>query len=226
MRFFLHADCGLSIHESCVDDVKSECKPDLTTTPPFSTDLTTLVKASYAVANGSCGLPYVLEKCINEVETRGLSTEGIYRVSGAVDEIESLKTLFEKDRINTDLSICSDIHSITGLIKLFLRQLPEPLITEEVFEEFFREEAGEMNLETVQNLILCLPPAHRLTLKHLLEHLQNVTMEKASNKMNAFNLSSVLMPSIVGPTNMSFNHLESCTKLLYVMITKFKNLNF
>ncbi|CAL8142146.1 unnamed protein product [Orchesella dallaii] len=89
-------DCCLSIHESCLDNVKSDCKPDLSTTPPFATDLTTLVKGSYAAATSSYSLPYVLEKCINEVEKRGLSTEGIYRVSGAVEEIEGLKTLFEK----------------------------------------------------------------------------------------------------------------------------------
>lgn len=75
-----------------------------------------------------------------------------------------------------------------------------------------------MKIDAVQTLVHCLPPAHRLTLQFFLAHLQRVTMEKAVNKMNAFNLSSVLMPSILCPENM-FVTLESGTKLLHFMIT-------
>lgn len=64
---------------------------------PFSTDLTSLVKGSLVNGrNESHAPPYILQTCINEVEARGLTTEGIYRICGSVEEIEKLKNLFEK----------------------------------------------------------------------------------------------------------------------------------
>lgn len=94
----LDADCGLLVHESCIDIVKNECKPDLRTIPPFSTDLTTIVKGSGSSV-ASYGVPYILEMCVKEVEARGIGTEGIYRVPGSVDEVENLKNQFERGKI-------------------------------------------------------------------------------------------------------------------------------
>ena len=86
------ADCGLSIHTSCVEKTFNECEPRIEFLKEiFGTDLTTLVKAA-----GGGKPPFVLEKCITEIEKRGIYTEGIYRVSGSRELIERLKSLLEQ----------------------------------------------------------------------------------------------------------------------------------
>lgn len=111
--FFL--DCCHSVHESCIDKVTSECLPDLSSLSPFSTDLTTLVKGSRQNSTShSYGPPYLLEKCINELEARGLMAEGIYRICGCVEDIEKLKSTFEQGTLFND---CTRACTITHIIK-------------------------------------------------------------------------------------------------------------
>ena len=105
----------------------------------FGVDLTTLVKASNTVR------PFVVDLCIGEVERRGLRVEGIYRACGSNEEIELLKNRFETDWQNTEshLKNIEDIHVITGLLKLYLRLLPIPLITFDSYPRFI--ESASMN---------------------------------------------------------------------------------
>lgn len=76
-------------------------------------------------------LPFVVTKCVTEVEARGLMTEGIYRLSGFADEVDAIKMAFDKDGERADLSQekYPNINVITGALKLYLRLLPIPLIT-------------------------------------------------------------------------------------------------
>ncbi len=120
----------------------------------FGVDLTTFVKASNNVR------PFVVDLCVKEIERRGndciqfnwhiiylfekmiqflgLDAEGLYRVSGFADDIEALKARFESDWEQTELYIKSfeDIHVITGVLKLYFRSLPIPLITFDAYPSF------------------------------------------------------------------------------------------
>jgi hypothetical protein len=64
--------------------------------------------------------------------------EGIYRVSGFADDVQSLKSKFESewDQMERILSQCEDIHVITGVLKLYFRLLPIPLITYDAYPHF------------------------------------------------------------------------------------------
>jgi hypothetical protein len=88
----------------------------------FAVDLTTLVMAH------SVDVPQVVCKCVAEVERRGLRLEGIYRIPGYHDEIESLRLAFDT-KGDADLSAVEDINSVAGLLKLYFRLLPIPLVT-------------------------------------------------------------------------------------------------
>lgn len=96
----------------------------------FGIDLTTFCKASDSIR------PFIVEQCIAEVERRGLRTEGIYRACGSSDEIEALKNRFESSWDQTELDQIDDIHVITGLLKLYLRLLPIPLINFDSYSHF------------------------------------------------------------------------------------------
>lgn len=78
-------------------------------------------------------VPPVLSQCILEIEQRGLHVEGIYRVSGSYDQMERLRRQFDFSP-NVDLSQVEDIHTVAGLLKLYLRLLPQQLVPFSVFK--------------------------------------------------------------------------------------------
>nr|CAD7397187.1 unnamed protein product [Timema cristinae] len=119
-------DCGFSAHNKCSEKVPCDCCPDLKQLRGvFGIDLTTLVKAHRTTR------PFVVDKCIGEIERRGLEAEGLYRVSGFAEEIENLKMALDRDGEDTDMSpeVYDNINVIAGTLKLYLRLLPIPLIT-------------------------------------------------------------------------------------------------
>ncbi|XP_034740981.1 N-chimaerin isoform X2 [Etheostoma cragini] len=86
------ADCGLNVHKQCSSLVPNDCKPDLRhIRKVYSCDLTTLVKAH------NTARPMVVDMCIREIESRGLKSEGLYRISGFSDSLEEVKMAFDKE---------------------------------------------------------------------------------------------------------------------------------
>ena len=87
-------DCGFTAHKKCSEKIPADCCPDLKLLRGvFGVDLTTLTKAHGA------RLPFIVDMCIQEVERRGLYSEGIYRVSGLRDEVEALRMAFDKGNL-------------------------------------------------------------------------------------------------------------------------------
>ncbi|EPY88501.1 N-chimaerin isoform 1 [Camelus ferus] len=134
------ADCGLNVHKQCSKMVPNDCKPDLKHVKKvYSCDLTTLVKAHIAKR------PMVVDMCIREIESRGLNSEGLYRVSGFSDLIEDVKMAFDRDGEKADISVnmYEDINIITGALKLYFRDLPIPLITYDAYPKFIESASLE-----------------------------------------------------------------------------------
>ncbi|CAO2597026.1 Chn1 [Lemmus lemmus] len=105
------ADCGLNVHKQCSKMVPNDCKPDLKHVKKvYSCDLTTLVKAH------TTKRPMVVDMCIREIESRGLNSEGLYRVSGFSDLIEDVKMAFDREVMDPDEQL-ETLHEA-------LRQLP------------------------------------------------------------------------------------------------------
>ncbi|KAM5157319.1 beta-chimaerin isoform 2-T2 [Mantella aurantiaca] len=91
------SDCGLNVHKQCSKYVPSDCQPDLKRIKKvYSCDLTTLVKAH------NTPRPMVVDMCIQEIEERGLQSEGLYRVSGFTEHIEDVKMAFDREVSNPD----------------------------------------------------------------------------------------------------------------------------
>uniref|UniRef100_A0A8B9L0Y6 Chimerin 2 n=1 Tax=Astyanax mexicanus TaxID=7994 RepID=A0A8B9L0Y6_ASTMX len=191
--------CGLNVHKQCSKLVPSDCQPDLRRIKKvFSCDLTTLVKAH------NTPRPMVVDMCIREIEDRGLKSEGLYRVSGFTEHIEDVRLSFDRDGDKADISASaySDINTITGALKLYLRDLPIPVITYDVYSKFIQ--AAKINdpdarLEAVHDGLLQLPPAHYETLRYLMSHLKKVTMYEKDNLMSAENLGIVFGPTLMQP---------------------------
>uniref|UniRef100_W5MGK9 Chimaerin n=1 Tax=Lepisosteus oculatus TaxID=7918 RepID=W5MGK9_LEPOC len=193
------SDCGLNVHKQCSKYVPNDCQPDLKRIKKvYSCDLTTLVKAH------NTQRPMVVDMCIQEIEKRGLKSEGLYRVSGFTEHIEDVKIAFDRDGDKADIcaNTYSDINIITGALKLYFRDLPIPVITYDVYSKFIEAAKiihSEARLEAIHDALLMLPPAHYETLRYLMTHLKRVTLYEKDNFMNAENLGIVFGPTLIRP---------------------------
>ncbi|CAG9559189.1 unnamed protein product [Danaus chrysippus] len=216
-------DCGFIAHSKCSERVPNHCLPDLKKLRGvFGIDLTTLLNAH------SSTLPFVVRKCVNEIEARGMDSEGIYRVSGFADEIEALKMAFDKDGESTDLSVFSNINVIAGTLKLYLRLLPVPLITYDVHPKLIsaiQTKTTALQVTMLRECLDLLPPAHFNCLQYMVQHLNRVSQHADVNKMSAHNLSTVFAPTLVATppaiTDLAFEIralqalIEFCPQIYY-----------
>ncbi|XP_018431970.1 PREDICTED: beta-chimaerin isoform X4 [Nanorana parkeri] len=156
--------------------------------------------------------PHWCEYCANfmwgliaqGVRCSGLTSEGLYRVSGFTEHIEDVKMSFDRDGDKADISNTTypDINIITGALKLYFRDLPIPVITYDAYSKFI--EAAKISnpderLEAVHESLMLLPPAHFETLRYLMIHLKNVTQNEKDNLMGAENLGIVFGPTLMRP---------------------------
>ncbi|KAK3090367.1 hypothetical protein FSP39_011249, partial [Pinctada imbricata] len=151
-------------------------------------------------------VPPIITKCLKEVEKRGMSMKGIYRVSGVKSKVEGLCSKFEK---NPELVELCDEHPnvISNVLKLYLRQLPEPLFTFKLYSSFIQTAkenmAGSISMEdTVQrlgDLASKLPYSNFKTSAILMHHLHRVAANHEINQMTASNLGIVFGPTLLRP---------------------------
>jgi active breakpoint cluster region-related protein len=83
-------------------------------------------------------VPFIITSCIREVERRGIAEVGVYRVSGSAADVARLKKAYETNPYEAEqlLKEC-DIHSVAGILKLYLRDLPESVFTTAVYNKMF-----------------------------------------------------------------------------------------
>ncbi|KAI2566564.1 Rho GTPase activating protein 9, partial [Homo sapiens] len=123
-------------------------------------------------------VPSFLRLCIAAVDKRGLDVDGIYRVSGNLAVVQKLRFLVDREgRLDLDSTEWDDIHVVTGALKLFLRELPQPLVPPLLLPHFRAALAlseSEQCLSQIQELIGSMPKPNHDTLRYLLEHLCRV----------------------------------------------------
>ncbi|KAJ2518597.1 hypothetical protein H4217_003228 [Coemansia sp. RSA 1939] len=149
-------------------------------------------------------VPTIVEKCLTEIELRGLEEIGIYRVSGAAADVSRLRQMFNSDPESIDLSHSDfhDINVVSGVMKQFLRELPEPLMTYGLYDGFINAASiddYDERLWAIKDLVQALPAANYAVLKRLVEHLERVTDYEEVNHMYGTNLALVFGPSLLRP---------------------------
>uniref|UniRef100_A0A672H310 Rho GTPase activating protein 23 n=1 Tax=Salarias fasciatus TaxID=181472 RepID=A0A672H310_SALFA len=146
-------------------------------------------------------VPLVVEMCCGVVEASGLEYTGIYRVPGNNAMVSNLQEHLNKGLdINTAEERWQDLNVISSLLKSFFRKLPEPLFTDEKYNDFIaanRMEDAEDRLKTMKKLIQNLPDHYHHTLRFLVEHLKKVADHAEKNKMEPRNLALVFGPTLV-----------------------------
>lgn len=144
-------------------------------------------------------LPWILTTLADQLlQLNGASTEGIFRVPADLDEVNSLKSRFDQ----WEVPACADCHTAASLLKLWLRELYEPLIPDELYEECVRVGAEEgknteVTAEEVRALVRRLPELNRDVLTFLIRFLQIFSRPNVASvtKMDAANLGTVFAPN-------------------------------
>jgi len=149
-------------------------------------------------------IPYIVEKCCDYLREYSLNTEGVFRISGNARVIQALKLMFNQvDFIDLSTVCKSDVHTVAGLFKLFLRELPEPLFTFKRYPKFiaiFKTKGNQQEKDSNAALLIAeLPDSHLYFLKFLIEFLQEVIAHSAVNKMTSNNLARIFGPVLLVP---------------------------
>ncbi|XP_051958206.1 rho GTPase-activating protein SYDE1-like [Xyrauchen texanus] len=160
-------------------------------------------------------VPLIIQKCVSEIERRGLRVVGLYRLCGSAAVKKELRDLFERDSAAVTLNdeLYPDVNVITGILKDYLRELPSPLITRTLYEVVLdamtvrpacRNDNDAPRSENTVALLQCLPEAERATLSFLLDHLSLVASYSDSNRMTCQNLAVCFGPVLLTPTQESW----------------------
>uniref|UniRef100_U3KHU2 Rho GTPase activating protein 45 n=1 Tax=Ficedula albicollis TaxID=59894 RepID=U3KHU2_FICAL len=218
-------ECYLACHKKCLETLAIQCghKKLQGKLQLFGQDFT---KASQGSPDG---IPFIVKKCISEIEKRALKTKGIYRVNGVKTRVEKLCQAFENGKELVELSQASP-HDISNVLKLYLRQLqPDPLLQRNgLYNELMglakeslqggeaKGRGGKGGPELVdrgadtdqvvlslvlklRELLKELPCENLATLQYLLQHLRRIMEVEQDNKMTSGNLGIVFGPTLMRP---------------------------
>uniref|UniRef100_A0A670KFA6 Myosin IXB n=1 Tax=Podarcis muralis TaxID=64176 RepID=A0A670KFA6_PODMU len=152
-----------------------------------------------ALTSEKNSVPVVMEKLLEYVEMHGLYTEGIYRKSGSANRMRELRQALQADPNSVRLENYP-IHTITGIFKQWLRELPDPLMTFAQYHDFLRavELPGKQEqLCTIYSVLEQLPQANHDTLERLVFHLVKVALVEDFNRMSPNALAIVFAPCLL-----------------------------
>lgn len=153
--------------------------------------------------NSGHDIPMVLKCCAEFIESNGI-VDGIYRLSGVTSNIQKLRNAFDEDRVPAlyeDEAILQDIHSVASLLKMYFRELPNPLCTYQLYHTFVgavqagTDEAGR--LARMRDAVHKLPPPHYRTLQYLVRHLARVASRGHLTGMTPRNVAIVWAPNLL-----------------------------
>ncbi|XP_026977807.1 rho GTPase-activating protein 12 isoform X5 [Sagmatias obliquidens] len=147
-------------------------------------------------------VPKFVKLCIEHVEQHGLDVDGIYRVSGNLAVIQKLRfTVNHDEKLDLKDSKWEDIHVITGALKMFFRELPEPLFTFNHFNDFVNaiKQEPRQRVSAVKDLIKQLPKPNQDTMQTLFRHLKRVIENGEKNRMTYQSIAIVFGPTLLKP---------------------------
>lgn len=147
-------------------------------------------------------IPLFIEKCVRFIETTGLNTEGLYRVSGNKSEMESMQRQFEQDHgldlVEKDFAI----NTVAGGLKSFFSELPEPLVPcalQVDLLDAFKIIDREQRLYTMKDVLRKFPRENYDVFKYVVSHLHKVSQLSRLNLMTSENLSICFWPTLMRP---------------------------
>ncbi|XP_043684355.1 SLIT-ROBO Rho GTPase-activating protein 1-like isoform X1 [Vespula pensylvanica] len=146
-------------------------------------------------------IPLIMKSCIRVINLYGLHHQGIFRVSGSQVEINNFREWFERGEDPlADVTDASDINSVAGVLKLYLRELREPLFPIIYFEhlmELAQLESKQEFVNKMKELIASLPRPVVIVMRYLFAFLNHLSEFSDENMMDPYNLAICFGPTLV-----------------------------
>ncbi|KAM9461954.1 rho GTPase-activating protein 12b isoform 4-T4 [Clarias gariepinus] len=176
-------------------------------------------------------VPNFVRMCIEHVESAGLNVDGLYRVSGNLAVIQKLRFAVNHDeKVDLADSKWEDIHVITGALKMFFRELPEPLFTYSYFNDFvnaIKNSDYKQRLQAIKDLIKQLPKPNQETMQVLFRHLKRVIEHGEANRMTTQSVAIVFGPTLLRPETETGNmavHMVYQNQIVELILLEYDNI--
>ncbi|XP_050646378.1 protein FAM13A isoform X3 [Macaca thibetana thibetana] len=174
------------------------------------------------------GIPAIVWNIVEYLTQHGLTQEGLFRVNGNVKVVEQLRLKFESG-VPVELGKDGDVCSAASLLKLFLRELPDSLITSALqprFIQLFQDGRKDVQESSLRDLIKELPDTHYCLLKYLCQFLTKVAKHHVQNRMNVHNLATVFGPNCfhVPPGLEGMKEQDLCNKIMATILENYNTL--
>lgn len=154
-------------------------------------------------------VPKFVVRCIDAIENKDMRADGIYRASGNLSQVQKVRFSINIDDYSV-LEKEEDVHVLTGALKMFFREMKEPLIPFNLFDRLLQAtqiKERQIKLKTFETILKELPPVNRDTLRFLLEHLLRVKEYSSSNRMHIQNLAIVFGPTLLSSADRSSSNI-------------------
>uniref|UniRef100_A0AAA9SMS7 Family with sequence similarity 13 member A n=2 Tax=Bos TaxID=9903 RepID=A0AAA9SMS7_BOVIN len=174
------------------------------------------------------GVPAIVGSIVEYLTMHGLTQEGLFRVNGNVKVVEQLRWKFESG-VPVELGRDGDVCAAASLLKLFLRELPESVITSTLqprFLQLFQDDRNDAQESNLRALIEELPDTHYCLLKYLCQFLTKVAKHHVQNRMNVHNLATVFGPNCfhVPPGLEGVKEQDLCNKIMAKILENYNTL--
>ncbi|KAM6908789.1 rho GTPase-activating protein 12b isoform 2-T2 [Lycodopsis pacificus] len=176
-------------------------------------------------------VPNFVTTCIDHVENTGLSVDGLYRVSGNLAVIQKLRFAVNHDeKVDLNDSKWEDIHVTTGALKMFFRELTEPLFTYGSFEDFVEAikcSDYKQRVNSIRDLIKKLPKPNHDTMQGLFKHLRRVIDHGEANRMTTQSVAIVFGPTLLRPETETGNiavHMVYQNQIVELILLEYENI--
>ncbi|XP_006800970.1 rho GTPase-activating protein 17a isoform X5 [Neolamprologus brichardi] len=185
--------------------------------PAFGTGLDEHLKRS----GREIALP--IEACVMMLLETGMKEEGLFRIAAGASKLKKLKAALDCSTSQLE-EFYSDPHAVAGALKSYLRELPEPLMTFQLYDEWIQASSVSDPDKRLQALwVVCdkLPKNNKNNLRYLVKFLAKLAQESEQNKMTPSNISIVLGPNLLwAKTEGSLAEMAAATSVHVVAIVE------
>ncbi|XP_060219487.1 rho GTPase-activating protein 44 isoform X6 [Meriones unguiculatus] len=146
-------------------------------------------------------IAFPIEACVTMLLECGMQEEGLFRVAPSASKLKKLKAALDCCVVDVQ-EYSADPHAIAGALKSYLRELPEPLMTFELYDEWIQAsniQEQEKRLQALWNACEKLPKANHNNIRYLIKFLSKLSEYQDVNKMTPSNMAIVLGPNLLWP---------------------------